>query len=72
MYAPSACGQLVTELLPGLFIHVYMFYDWLLLALFPSLPVFFYHFTVCKNKRGRSGLFYHVNDINVYLDRQRV
>ena len=41
-------------------------------ALFPGLPtVQFGLLAVCKNGGGRLGIIYHVNDISVYLGRQR-
>ena len=41
-----------------------------LLFKFPGLPTI-RSLTVCKNGRGRSGPFYHVNDVSVYLGRHR-
>ena len=42
------------------------------LALFPGLPnVQFWLLAVCKNGWGRPGPFYHMNDISIYLGRQR-
>ena len=41
-------------------------------ASFLGLPTFqFWSLAVCKNGggRGRSGLFYHVNDVSIYLGR---
>ena len=41
-----------------------------LLALFPGLPTI-QSLVVCKRGGGRPGPFYHVNDVSVYLGRQR-
>ena len=37
----------------------------------PSHHPVFWSLAVCKNGGGRPGLFYHMNDISVYLSRQR-
>ena len=37
----------------------------------PSHHPVFWSFAVCKNGGGRPGPFYHMNDISVYLSRQR-
>ena len=43
------------------------------IASFPGhSPSSFWLLPVCKNGRGRPGPFYQVNDISVYLGRQRV
>ena len=42
------------------------------IASFPGLPtVQFLSLAVCKNGRGRPGMIYHMNDVSVYLGRQR-
>ena len=45
---------------------------WYHLASFRGLPtVHFWLLAVCKNGGGRPGIFYHVNDVSVYLGRQK-
>ena len=38
---------------------------------FPGLPTILLWCTICKNRLGKAGSIYHMNDVNFYLGRQR-
>ena len=57
-----------------LYVQLFLSLSWLCSSLVPRLsraPSSFWSLAVCKNGGGRPSLFYHVNDISVYLGRQR-
>ena len=57
-----------------LYVQLFLSLSWLCSSLVPRLsraPSSFWSLAVCKNGGGRPSLFYHVNDVSVYLGRQR-